>query len=134
MIACGEGVRSQSRTVTTERAKPVDVGDIRAMTRRTFLGGTGMAAAATLLPTVPAAVQPGIRTATVSGAADVADGYWLGPDLWGNRLQDWVRRSGRLECVAPSGQRRTRTVTWLIRQIDSGPFTLRVRTGTLAAG
>jgi alkaline phosphatase D len=107
----------------------MDVDHIHAMTRRTFLGGAGATAAAVVFPSVSSA---GIAAA--ADAVDPGDGYWLGTDLWGNRLQDWVRHGGRLECVAPGGQRRTRTVTWLTKQIDGAPFTLRVRTGTLTAG
>lgn len=100
---------------------------LHALTRRAFLGG----AAATAFAVAEGARWP--QTAHAAGRPQLADGVWLGPELWGNRLQDWVRNNGRLECTAPSGQRRTRTITWLTREITGPDVHLSVRTGELIA-
>lgn len=58
---------------------------------------------------------------------------WLGPELWGNRLQDWRLNRGRIECLEGDAGYELRTVGLLTREMVSGgdPGHLRVRTGTL---
>lgn len=100
------------------------VQQIQALTRRTFLGGGAAALAAYAAAPAPAA-------ALDLGAGS---GYWLGERYWGNRLQDWLSRAGRMECVAEPGMGVGRTVALLTHEIRTGDFDLSVRTGTLALG
>jgi alkaline phosphatase D len=85
----------------------------------------------------------GAATSTVLGAAWTqlpaaaavpASTHWLGRDYWANRLQDWIRRGGRFECVANAENRLVRTVALLTRSLNGGPAEVRVRTGTLQKG
>ncbi|WP_344069161.1 hypothetical protein [Nostocoides vanveenii] len=96
---------------------------ISALTRRTFLGGT---AAIGGLGAIPAAAE----------ALDVAAGsaHWLGDRFWGNRLQDWLVRAGRMECVAATGSTVGRTIAVLTHEIQGMSFDLSVRTGTVTLG
>jgi hypothetical protein len=43
--------------------------------------------------------------------------HWIGPAYWGNRLQDWRFRDGRIECVTPQGWLSMRTVHDLTKQV-----------------
>jgi phosphodiesterase/alkaline phosphatase D-like protein len=56
---------------------------------------------------------------------------WAGPELWANRLQDWLVSGGRLECVEASGEMPMRTVHLLTRRIGSerGSLEMSVTTG-----
>lgn len=56
--------------------------------------------------------------------------HWLGPELWGNRLQDWHVDGGRLECLRGEAGYELRTVGVLTHELVSGdaPGHLRVRT------
>lgn len=62
--------------------------------------------------------------------------HWIGPDFWGNRLQDWRIRFGRLECLAGGPRQHLRTVHLLTRSVQpqAGSIRLSVRTGVLEAG
>lgn len=99
---------------------------LRELTRRGFLKGAaaaaGVVAASSVLPRQLAA------------AAVPAEEWWLGPDLWANRLQDWCVRNGRITCVAPAGQRRVRTAALLTKRLNGGPARLVVQTGTNTTG
>jgi alkaline phosphatase D len=59
--------------------------------------------------------------------------HWLGPALWGNRLQDWRVHDGRIECLRGGEGYEVRTVALLTREIVAGdrPGHFRVRTGLL---
>ena len=61
--------------------------------------------------------------------------HWLGPHFWGNRLQDWQYRNGRLECLRDEAGHEVRTAAVLTREIVSGHRAghLRVRTGIAGA-
>jgi len=86
----------------------------------------------------------GAATSTVAGAAwtelpapasaATPPTNWLGSDYWANRLQDWVLRDGRIECVAAAGNRLVRTVALLTRTLNGAPAEIRARTGTLQLG
>lgn len=39
------------------------------------------------------------------------DMRWVGPEYWGNRLQDWVLRDGRAECTATAVDRTLHCLT-----------------------
>jgi len=39
------------------------------------------------------------RTGIITDWENIAERYWLGRNFWGNRLQDWRIRAGRLECL-----------------------------------
>ncbi len=57
--------------------------------------------------------------------------HWLGPEFWGNRLQDWRYNHGRIECLRGEAGYELRTVAALTREISPGnkPGHLRVTTG-----
>lgn len=57
--------------------------------------------------------------------------HWLGPELWGNRLQDWQFNDGRVECLQGEAGYELRTAAILTREVVTGnaPGHLRVRTG-----
>lgn len=61
--------------------------------------------------------------------------YWLGPALWGNRLQDWRLHNGRIECVQGGPSYEVRAVGLLTRSLapGHGRGRLRVRTGLLTS-
>jgi alkaline phosphatase D len=69
-----------------------------------------------------------------ASAATAEPTRWLGLDFWGNRLQDWIRRDGRIECVAGANHGLVRTVAVLTRSIVGAPAEIRIRTGTLQSG
>lgn len=81
----------------------------------------------------------GKRVAVVNQAGLVAkwkvetERHWLGRDFWGNRLQDWRLRGGRLECLAAGPNRELRTVHVLTREVlpAEGNIAISVRTGVL---
>lgn len=102
--------------------------ELRELTRRTFLKGTlataAMLGAGSTFRLSEAVAQTGVRRASM----------WLGPDFWANRLQDWMLRDGRIECIAPAGQGVGRTVALLTSSLGDGPVILRTRTGSLRPG
>lgn len=106
-------------------------------TRRAFVAGAGALVAAQAKFDRPGAA---LAASSTSGDAAAALEHgvtrpWIGPDYWGNRLQDWRLAGGRIECVAASGQGVVRTVGVLTRRLTGdGRAQLRVRTGTLASG
>ena len=61
------------------------------------------------------------------------DRYWLGSDVWGNRLHDWRVKGGRLECVASSPRLGMRTVHLLSHGLSDRkqPFSMVVTTGLI---
>ncbi|MHC4441462.1 MAG: alkaline phosphatase D family protein [Planctomycetota bacterium] len=66
----------------------------------------------------------------------VPDRVWVGPDCWGDRLQDWQVKGGRLECVEGSPKKPMRAVHLLTHVLgeSEGSFKMRVRTGPLESG
>ena len=92
--------------------------------RRTFVRASVTAAAA----------APVVARAEPAPATEVGGTHWLGPDWWGNRLQDWRLRGDRLECVAAPGYRFGRTVSALTWEVVRPTVVLRVRTGTRTVG
>ena len=99
---------------------------ISALTRRTFFGGAAGLVGSAVAAGADAA--PAIGFDSTSGS-----GHWLGARFWGNRLQDWIARAGRIECVA-AGSGVGRTVAVLTHEIQASTFDLSVRTGTLVTG
>ncbi|NEU58040.1 alkaline phosphatase D family protein [Halorussus sp. MSC15.2] len=71
------------------------------------------------------------ESATVTPQPTDGARHWLGPELWGNRLQDWRNDGGRIECLRGESGFELRTVALLTREIVSGdrPAHLRVRAG-----
>lgn len=57
--------------------------------------------------------------------------YWIGPQYWSNRLQDWQINKGRLECL--NGNAPKRTVHLLTREISQkkGDFTIQMDIGKI---
>ena len=64
---------------------------------------------------------------------DQNDRYWIGPEYWANRIQDWQIKDGRLECV--EGSRSLRTLHLLTRCLGGGAGTLQmsVETGLISS-
>src|SRR5687768_17418472 len=60
---------------------------------------------------------------------------WLGPNLWGNRLQDWQLADGRVECISEVKGPDLRTVSILTRELVEGAFacSLKVTLGTISS-
>ncbi len=48
--------------------------------------------------------------------SDWPDMNWAGPEYWGNRLQDWRLKDGKLECLVKG---RNRTLHCLTTQLSS---------------
>lgn len=61
---------------------------------------------------------------------------WVGPDYYGNRLQDWRIRDGRIESVEGSAAKPMRTLHLLTRSLGekAGAARMEVRTGPLQDG
>lgn len=59
------------------------------------------------------------------------DRYWIGPEFWANRLQDWQLKNGRVECTNPVQPKRT--LHMLNRYLSSRPgsFKMVVNTGII---
>ncbi|MFN2126267.1 MAG: hypothetical protein ACK2TU_00260, partial [Anaerolineales bacterium] len=60
----------------------------------------------------------------ISGWDDSSEGVFLGKELWGNRLQDWQAKNGRLECI--NGQYPLRTVHVLTHEINNMDASFRI--------
>ena len=101
------------------------------LTRRAFVKGAAGAGAA--LTFVPQLFSETVGLDRAIAATAGVDDWWLGSDLWANRLQDWAIRNGRVTCVA-SVERRLRTASVSTRSLTGGPAVLRVRTGTQQPG
>ena len=56
------------------------------------------------------------------------DRYWIGPDFWANRLQDWQLKNGRVECLNPDLPKRT--LHLLSRQLSGRPGSLKMQVAT----
>lgn len=54
------------------------------------------------------------------------DMRWVGPEYWGNRLQDWEIRQGRAVCVISDKNRSLHSLTHQLGS-ESGNFTLQVQ-------
>ncbi|MFQ5734323.1 MAG: hypothetical protein ACE5KM_20485, partial [Planctomycetaceae bacterium] len=88
------------------------------------------------LATVPIAANAELRPFPVRiDWKDAPDRYWLGPNVWGNRLHDWRVKNGRLECVASQPRLGMRTVHLLDRRLSSRnvEFRTSVTTGLVNA-
>ena len=57
------------------------------------------------------------------------DRVWPGPGYWGNRLQDWEVRNGRVNCIHTSKPRRALHRVGTSMRGNGGAFALSVRTG-----
>ena len=59
------------------------------------------------------------------------DRYWIGPEFWANRIQDWRINDGRLECL--EGNRPLRTLHLLTRTLGEkkGNLQMSVETGQI---
>ena len=57
--------------------------------------------------------------------------YWIAPEVWANRWQDWQLKNGRVECIG--GQYRLRTVHLLTHWLAERPgdLTMMVSTGVI---
>ncbi|MFC2098167.1 hypothetical protein ACFLSP_00345 [Bacteroidota bacterium] len=56
------------------------------------------------------------------------DRYWIGPEFWANRLQDWQLKNGRVECINADQPRRT--LHMLNRYISTRPGSLHMNVNT----
>ena len=61
---------------------------------------------------------------------------WIGPDFYGNRLQDWRLSNQRIEAVAGDSRRSMRTLQLLTYALseESGRLEMSVRTGPIVPG
>ena len=61
---------------------------------------------------------------------------WIGPDYYGNRLQDWRLANARVEVVTGASTHSMRTLQLLTYALSEGPGTLElsVRTGPIELG
>ncbi len=71
--------------------------------------------------------QPGL-----SGWNQNSKRYWIGPDYWANRLQDWQINNGRLECIG--GGNPLRTVHVLTHSLSpvKGDLSMSIRVGVIS--
>ncbi len=64
-----------------------------------------------------------------------AERVWIGPDYWGNRIQDWRLHQGRVECLVSTANRPVRVLHLLT--VEAGRrkagYELSVRCGAIAA-
>lgn len=44
------------------------------------------------------------------------DGFWTGPELWANRLQDWRVAKGQLECLSSLPMRTVHLTTMRLKE------------------
>ena len=56
------------------------------------------------------------------------DRYWIGPEYWANRLQDWHLKNGRIECINAIQPKRTLHI--LTRYISNRPGSLHMKINT----
>ena len=66
----------------------------------------------------------GSQAAFASRWSDWPDMRWVGPEYWGNRLQDWIVRDGRAVCRTRGPNR---TLHCLSHTVAGGGFEARVR-------
>ena len=99
-----------------------------------LLGLALACATAAPIPAAPPTDEPVEQRAPETGTRT-----WLGPTLWGNRLQDWRSDADWIECVTPSSSRGgwlpVRTAHELSRRIDGrrGAFRIEAEVRRLAA-
>jgi len=76
--------------------------------------------------------SPGASFST--GFEDRVERVWVGPDFYGNRLQDWRLHAGRVEAVEGRRAKPMRTLQLLTASLasETGAAVLEVRTGPLA--
>ncbi len=107
---------------------------LRLLTRRSFMkgaAGTAGVIAARSFFRMDTADTPEI----IASASSAAEDWWLGPDLWANRFQDWALRGGRITCVATDPKSlQVRTASVLTRCLTGRNGILSVRTGTETTG
>ncbi len=92
-----------------------------------------LAALFALLPTGPTWPQePALEAYTPPIATQTAR-TWIGPEFWGDRLQDWRLADGRIECVESGQGRPVRALHLLTATLADRPgsFSVRVRTGAM---
>jgi len=75
--------------------------------------------------------SPAAGLKPVGAIPATADRTWIAPQYWGNRLQDWCVKEGRIECVAQKKERDLNTVSLLTLEMKAGaaPAALRATTG-----
>jgi alkaline phosphatase D len=133
--------------MSDERPSSAPESNHRRVSRRGFLvGATGLGTATALsvgafvTETGEVSADPWVRDeqerATLTPSQSPSKRHWLGPELWGNRLQDWRNVEGRVECLRGAAGYELRTVALLTREIVTGnrPGHLRVRTGIAESG
>ncbi len=96
-------------------------------TRRKLIQATLLGAAAAGIPAGQAA---GKTASPVTSGHAPGIRHWLGPELWGNRLQDWRSSDGRIECLRGGKGEEVRTVGLLTRDIIGGASAGRISVTT----
>lgn len=105
--------------------------------RRTLIKSSAAAISASLIPN--SALLAAISRkdmCQLSSPLEFAKGkssYWLGPDFWGNRLQDWRFDNNRIECIRANKNFEMRTVSLLTRFLEAGdkPGRLQMTVGCI---
>ena len=107
--------------------------------RRTFLAGATATAAAAGAGValggchVEADPFPGLPT--LAPLRTGVDRYWVGPQFWANRFQDWRLTDGRIRCQPVAARSGLRTLALLTTDLSgTGTGHLSVRTGLTALG
>ncbi len=62
------------------------------------------------------------------------DRYWIGPEFWANRLQDWRLHNGRVECLNPELPKRTLHFLECYLSGRPGSLDMQVATGSIRRG
>jgi alkaline phosphatase D len=130
--------------MSDERRVQTEERSVFSLSRRRFL--MGAIAHGTVVPihgggfvsgTGEVVVDPWVESEDTFDPIDLpstlAPRHWLGPHLWGNRLQDWQVNDGRLECLRGEAGYELRTVGLLTRELVSGSESghFQVRTGII---
>ncbi|MGD8174479.1 alkaline phosphatase D family protein [Marinimicrobium sp. ARAG 43.8] len=111
------------------------------MKRRDFIKAASVSLGAAMAVPSAAALAAAKRERLTSvrplaASIPVQQQTWLGADFWGNRLQDWQARDGRIECLRGDQNFECRTVSLLTRSLNNRhePARIRVTVGTLDPG
>lgn len=101
------------------------------MKRRTFIKLTAGVLTVGVLPSAElqaAAGRPAlVKLSPLDKFAPEHTSHWLGPDLWGNRLQDWRAHNGRIECLRGERDFEVRTCSLITRQLNDAHKPARIR-------
>lgn len=101
------------------------------MKRRAFIGLASSGAAMAALPSCrsrEAAARRQSESVTPLRFERAEGSAWLGTHLWANRLQDWHRHGGQINCVAGGADLHCRTAHFLTRSLNGSKASGRLQT------